>query len=259
MLAHIPKKYLIVASTIFGVSLIGTALLIQNGFFTTKKPTNNSWIKGLSFIPGETSVKTLTEEDVESSGIFVPISTTTTGIIAQEAFLNTAMHQASADGDIVDDTSAQNIADAIIAKSADKNPVKMYSRGDLRIVSTNQETFNAYKTDLSQALLVFSQENKLNELEVATRAIQSKDQKSLDALKAGIPSYKTLIKKLLEMNTPDIMSDVQLFLVQGYALALSGVEDMSYGLSDPARGIVGVGKYNQGFEFITIASEALKK
>lgn len=255
------KKILLI--TLAGILGVGTIFfaLVARGTITIKSPTpndqasNDAWLKSLKVIPGSPAAKILSGEI--SNSILTPSATTTTGIIAQEAFLNTMMHQAGSDYEIISDEDAESLTDSILKNLTDQNPIKYYTKDDIILVPTNATTYTAYRTEFFSALNELAHSGLEDELYITAQAIDTRDPGKLAPLSASVTAYQKLIKKLLAMKTPDIMGNLHLLSITGYSTVLSGVQDMQQTFTDPARGIIGVSKYHEGLTIIIRIKEAL--
>lgn len=260
MLPKTQRSLLIIFSVIFGVGIILFSLIESGAIKTTSQDTDASkeaWLKSLKVIPGSPAAKILSGEQANS--VFTPDATTTTGILAQTTFLNTMMYQASNDSTVIDDQDAEDLVNTILNKTADQNPVRTYTKTDLTIVPTSDDTYKAYRSQLQNAFIPLHVNDFGNELLFVNQAMSSKNPKVLEPLQASVTTYQTLIKTLVSMKTPTVMADFQVILIQGYALILSGTQDMQKVLIDPAQGMLGINKYNTGMELITRLNDALAK
>lgn len=252
-------------ATLFGLGIILIALK-QGGIFgrsstdpTSISPSDDSWKNALSIVPQQkNSVQGVSyglNGDVakQESGL------TTTDAIAQKALIDTLMFQTKQGPGTISDADAELLSKNITSKIKDQNPVKQYSKKDITVVPTSADTFSVYKKALTKALTDFSKNNKVNELLVFAEATDKKDEKILTPLADTVKNYKTLIASLLQIKTPEIMANIHILMIQGYATTLSGVEDMQQVFKDPARGANGINKYHEGTAMITRVNQALTK
>ncbi len=248
------KKIPILLAILFGIGIIffsikgGSFFNSKTSFNADGSPSDNSWLDSLKVIP-QNSTSTLSSG---ARGGFSNSTTTATDIFARYTLTSAMLYQTTSGGtEPISDEDAQAVADNIAKSASDQNPVKQYSRSDIVIVPTSTASFDAYRKELAVALNVFAKENTVSELQVVAKATEAKDPQKLALLDASITSYRKLISSLVAIKTPEVMANIYVLMIQGYALILSGVEDMKQTFSDPARGLNGVTKYSAGVNIIT--------
>jgi len=248
------KKIISIAlATLAGAGIVLFAMS-NSRFFNNKvslKDTSgevsDNWRDALDIVPQNTSdALTTTQRGLKTSDTASSSTLTTTESVAQAMLSNMLLYKASGQTSTMSDADAQAIAQSISKSTPDQNPVKHYTREDIVIVPTTTESFAAYQKELSTTLNTFAQKNTGNELLIVTQALDAKDSQKLIPLGPMIESYKKLIDGLLHIKTPEIMADVHLLMITGYAMVISGVEDMQQAFVDPARGIAGITKYQAG-------------
>ncbi len=184
-------------------------------------------------------------------------TTTATNLLGRNILASYVIAQRVAPTTNLSDADADIIAQRLTERVIEDVTIKQYTVKDILIVGLTPATFEKYVKDISRVLNAFTQKNTVNELEVVMAAINSKDSAELVQLNTTINGLQTLIGSLLSIKTPRELSGFHILLIQQYALVLSGVTDMQQIVTDPALGMRGVAKYNQGMGTLLTLKEEL--
>lgn len=217
---------------------------------------NDSWRDALKVIPQD-SLTRLVSAQMRTAGA-VDFATTSTDVLARELLTSYALAQKSIGATPMSEADTQTISDLLSGKMMADTTLKQYTNKDLIIVQMSTSTFAVYVDKVSRASLEFSHKNTIKELTVVAQAIESKDAQKLAPLKGLVNNLTAYIKSLLAIPVPQEVAPFHLFLIQNHALVLSGIEDMQRIISDPARGLRGMAKYQKGMNMLTSMGDALK-
>ncbi len=242
------KKTSIVFALIIGVGIIffawkGSVLIGGKASSGNTPLTDDSWKNTLQVVPQNLHEKLITAETRGEGG---NATTTATNLLGRDIFASYVIAQSGAPTTEMSDADAEVIAQRLTKGALEDTTIKQYTEKDILIIGLTPATFEKYEKELSQALNTFTQKNTVNELEIVMAAINSKDGAELVQLNTTVTGLQALIRSLLSIKTPQELSGFHLLLIQQYALLLSGVIDMQQIVADPALGMRGVLKYNQG-------------
>lgn len=249
-----PKKITTITFAIlFGVAIVIFSLSgdrvswLSPTAYSSPATTNSDWRDTLVVVPSRTPTSLLGTEYTRSG------ATTTTNFIANEFAANYALAQVNKGAIPLGDTDIQGIIQTLSDKAKSVDTIKQYGEQDLLLVSAATSTIAAYKKEVMDALMVFAQKNKTNELLLVAQAVDERDQAKLGLLSFNITNYQSLVDALLAISVPRTVSAFHLSLVQGHANMLAGIVDMKEIITDPVRGMRGVAKYNNGAKLIDTA------
>lgn len=224
---------------------IGTGTLNENG----------SWREALKVIPQDSLTRLLGANAGNASST---VATTTTDILGRELLTSYALAQKSIGDTPMTDADAKAISDILAGKVMDDTMVKTYTEKDLIIVATNNSSLNTYQKALATALGNFSRKNTADELKIVLDAVEKRDAAKLAPLAGTVKNLQTLVDALLAMKVPRDTAVLHIFFLNNYTLILSGVTDMQRIVDDPALGMRGVAKYQEGMNAITRFAELMK-
>ncbi len=257
------KKFIpIFLAVVFGAGIIffsikGDSLFGSKVSFDTKNDIleqNDSWKNTLQVVPQNLLVKLSTNETLRNGS---SATTTATSLLGRNILASYVLAQGVSPTTRMSDADAEVIAQRLIERATEDTTIKQYTEKDILIVKLTPVTFEKYSKGVSQALNTFTQKNTVNELEVVMTAINSKDQAELAELNTTVASLQALLRSLLATKVPQELTGFHLLLIQQYALVLSGVVDMQQIVTDPALGMRGVAKYNQGMSTLLTLKEQL--
>lgn len=233
------------------LSLSGTKIFESRISFENNQPDNNRWLNTLSVLPSSSPTAPLGTNYAQSG-------TTTTAFIAHEFITNYTRAQANKGSAPLDDSDVQSLVQTLSEKARATAIVKQYSEKDIITVPAGTSTIAIYKKEIIEALNTFAQKNKTNEFTFVAQALDNNDASKLAPIANNITNYQALVDSLLVIHVPRTALAFHLSLIQGYSNMLAGVVDMKETIVDPARGLQGVTKYNNGATLVGTAISMLR-
>lgn len=241
IMSPIAKKILsTIAALGIGGGVIFLALYGENMSvdMTGAERSGHSWQDSLTVVP--TTGTPLGHKSASS----------TTEVVANELIAGYVAAQREKGAIPLSESELQNIVQSVSQKIESSDAPKRYSTKDLTVIVTNENSLATYKKEFSVLLEDFAKKNTTNELLPVAQALDDRDESKLAPLAENIANYRALTTGLLAMSVPASHSAFHIAILQGYADMLLGLMDMREIIADPARGIRGIAKYQEGAQIL---------
>lgn len=202
---------------------------------------NDEWKKLLTSVTTKTTLGI--KPGADNSSAFT--ETSLTGQVARDTLSQYLLSVRN--GKTIDPTEAAKIAESTLSvqKYTDQNgPV--YVAQNLHITAkTDIDTLKKYKEAMNASLKTRSLQIKNNPVTAVETAVAKESQVELTKLDSTIQAGKGFVKDFLEIEVPASAVSVHLALLNAVSNTLTDVELMKEILSDPIKGLVGIGQYNR--------------
>lgn len=252
---QLKKIFSVLLALLVGVGVIFFALKSDTITYTGNTPGNDLWKDALSVVPQADSLKTV---NASQNDLATNDATTTVDIVARNLLTNYALVQKS-------DMSTTTLSDANIKAIAQTTVGKIklpearqFTAKDLIISSDNSSAgIAAYMKEVGDLVKVFASSQTKNDIEVVFAIPKTGDDtKRLADIEKDISRYEKLIKGLLAVKTPSLITEPHLHLVQKYANIQAGIKPMADIFTDPLKGLAALAEYRGEIaEFNLIAKE----
>lgn len=177
-------------------------------------------------------------------------ASSTTEFVTNEIVANYVSMQKSKGEVPLSDTELEQIVESVSEKVQKMDTMKLYNESDLVVVLSEESSIATYQKNFTEALTAFAKKNTTNELLFVAQALDDRDASKLAPIAENITNYEALVSKLVAMGTPRSYVNFHLSVLQGYANILAGLYDMQNIITDPARGMRGIVKYQSGAQLL---------
>ncbi len=246
------KIFSVLFALLIGIGVVFFAWKSGTVTYTGNAPSDNSWKDTLNVVPQVDSLKTL----IASQESFVGNdATTTVDIVARNLLTSYALAQRNnMSTTTLRDNDIEAIAEEAVSKIALPQATQ-FTIKNLNISSDNSPSaIDAYMKELGTAVKTFASSQTQSDTDVAFAIPKTGDDtKRLLGIARNISNYEKLIRGLLTIKTPSVVTQPHLHLVQKYANIQARIKPMADIFTDPLRGLAALAEYRgeiAGFNII---------
>jgi hypothetical protein len=231
----------------FGRDKSSTAINFASNLVAGEKvsiPENPNWQNELGGISASTTVAQTGEAGE---------ATSTTDIISQSLISN---YLALKQSGTLDSTSAQNLVDqtANYINQAN-NQVVQVTQKYLNIVADNgKQSITDYGENLGNILRNNKPKVVVDERQIITAAVSSKDQSKIDELDGVIAVYEKIVNDLIKMLVPKTFVKAHLDMINGTRGMIISLIEIKTIFSDPVKSLQAIQLYKDG---ATVSTQAM--
>ena len=210
-------------------------------------PENPNWQNELG---GVTSNVELVQEEDDTS-----TQETTTDTVSKTLVSN---YLALKQSGTLDSTSAQKLIDQTL-DYVDKIGGQVALVSDLNVIPDNdKQTITEYGENLGKILKDNKPKETKNEIEIATKAVVSKDPNKISELDNIIAVYQKIADELKKMPVPKTFIKAHLDMVNGSNGMALALKEMKEVVNDPFRGLKAMQLYQESATMFTQSERATR-
>ncbi|MEK7539273.1 MAG: hypothetical protein AAB595_01350 [Patescibacteria group bacterium] len=126
------------------------------------------------------------------------------------------------------------------------------------IPDNDKQTITEYGENLGKILKYNKPKETKNEIEIATKAVISKDQNKINELDSIIAVYQKISDELIKMPVPKTFIKAHLDMINGMNSIALALKEMKEVVNDPFRGLKAMQLYQEGTTMFTQSERATR-